>query len=176
MRVGNFLRSAEVVREQREAWRMEGGFAQIRGQKRKAGGQKLLDEFVPQGVAGDFHVAAQAGLVPDAPDVGADGLLAQREFTGDLFDRSAQGDQAEYLQLAVGKFLVRGLLGSALDRGGELLGQRRADVGAARHDFSDRGDQFVRGVLFVDETGGAGPDRAQGIVRFRRSAQYQHRR
>ena len=73
--------------------------------------ESLLDEFVLQGVAGDFHVAAQAGLVPDAPDVGADGLLAQREFTGDLFDRSAQGDQAEYLQLAVGKFLVKRLRG-----------------------------------------------------------------
>src|SRR6266542_6455843 len=86
--------------------------------KIKGGRSLLLDEFVLQGVAGDFHVAAQTGLLPDAPDVGADGFLAQRQFTGDLFDRPAQGDQLENLQLAVGKFLVRGLRAPALNRGG----------------------------------------------------------
>ena len=119
----------------------------------------LLDQFVLEGVAGDFHVAAQAGLFLDSSEIGADCFLAQHQFAGDLFDRPAQGDQPEDLELAIGKLLVQCPRIPAFQAGGELLRDRRADVRAAVEDFSDRQENLVRSELFVDVTGGAGPER-----------------
>src|SRR6185437_13524670 len=75
----------------------------------------LLHELVLKGVARDFHVTLQAGLLLDPGEIRGDRLVAQGKFRRDLLHRPAHANQAEDVQFTVGKLLVQRFFAPGLE-------------------------------------------------------------
>ena len=86
-------------------------------------------------VVHQFGVVPHPHLFEDARAVGADGLYAERKFLGDFADDFARGNQAQYLEFAVGQNFLRRLLRVGGEIGGQFFRERSADVASAGQDL-----------------------------------------
>ena len=93
------------------------------------------NELVLHGVMHQLGIVPKAHLLQDPRTVRADGFYAQRKLLGDFTNDLAGSDQAQNLELAVGKQLLGGFWLSVAQVGGQLFRQRRADVAAAGQDL-----------------------------------------
>ena len=99
---------------------------------------KPLHQLMLHRVMHQFGVVPHPHFFQNARAIGADGFDAEGKFFGDFADDFAGGDQAQDLELAVGKQFLRRFLGIAGKIGGEFFRERRADVASAGQNFFDR--------------------------------------
>src|SRR5579859_1501765 len=128
--------------------------------------EREADEF-----RGGFH----PGFLQDARTIGAHGLYAQRKLVGNVFDRLAGANHAQYLEFAVGEQLMNRRVRSSSQIVGQALRQRHADVAAAGEHALNRLLQLLGNAILGQIPGRAGLQRAPRILLLRIHAQEENR-
>src|ERR1022692_530552 len=112
------------------------------------------------GVLHELRLIVDIELAHQIEFVGLDGLYAEFEGAGDLFDGFAFGQHFENLALAFGERAETGLAGGSTALHAEIVyqagEQARAQATAAVRDFADGGQELFHRTVFQDVA--AGPD------------------
>src|SRR2546425_294342 len=135
----------------------------------------LLYELMLHRVMHQLRIGGQTQFLEDAYPIGADRARAQEHLLRNLVDRLARSEQPHHPILAVGKRLVRRLLGVGRQLHRQPLGQRGADILAAAHHLADGGSQLLPGALLVHVAGTARLQHPPRVQLLRMHAQDQHR-
>src|SRR3954470_21015849 len=83
-----------------------------------------VEQLLPNGVEHGLHAGVQLQLLQDVPDVVLHGVLGDEQVAGDLAVVATAGDQAEYVEFALGQARGRHAVAAAgllLDQRGELV-------------------------------------------------------